>query len=90
MRKKLTVGLLLFTSSIAQAWDGVDYGSGSYVEIEKGHIVQQGETIEIFDHGEAKYKEVSVEKIEDSGRTVIVEVYDSEAEEYRTLEMEKE
>ena len=40
----------LFFPSLAAAWDGYDYESGSYVEIEKGNLVRDGEEIEYYDY----------------------------------------
>jgi hypothetical protein len=84
-----TVIIILFSFlQHVNAWDGYDYDKGCYVEIEKGNLVREGETIEIYDYGDGEYKDVDVESIDRYGSTVEIEVYDSEAGETRTLEME--
>jgi len=80
--------MLFFVISNANAWDGFDYEKGAYVEIEKGSLVREGETIEIYDYNDGEYKDVDVESIENYGSIVEVEVYDSETGETRIFEME--
>lgn len=75
---------LVLPIGLAIAWDGFDYEKGSYIEIEKGNLVREGETIEIYDYSDGTYKEVEVESVNSDE----VEVYDSESGEYRTFEME--
>ncbi len=76
------------SSFISFAWDGYDYEKGDYIEIEKGNLVREGETIEIYDYNDGEYKDVEVESIEKSGDSVEIEVYDYDTDEYRTFEME--
>ena len=85
--KKLVV-LLCLVSSPVLAWDGYDYDSGDYVEIDKGNLVRTGRDIEIYDYGDGEYHDVEVQDINRYGSRVEVEVYDYETGEYRTLEME--
>jgi hypothetical protein len=80
--------LFFVITSDANAWDGYDYEKGAYIEIEKGNLVREGETIEIYDYNDGEYKDVDVESIENYGSTVEVEVYDPETGETRILEME--
>ena len=82
----IIVFLLMFTS--IYSWDGFDYNSGSYIEIDEGNLVREGEYIEIYDYSDGSYKEVEVEDINDYGGSVEVEVYDYDTGEYRTFEME--
>ena len=79
---------LFFALQSANAWDGYDYEKGTYVEIDKGNLVREGETIEIYDYEDGEYNDVEVENIDNYGSTVEVEVYDSETGETRTLDME--
>jgi len=72
------------------AWDGYDYDSGSYIEIEKGNLVRTGRDIEIYDYGDGSYHDVAVEDINRYGSSVEVEAYDYETGEYRTFDMEDE
>ena len=39
--------LVLCLPSLSLAWEGYDWESGSYVEIEDGNLVREGEEIEI-------------------------------------------
>jgi hypothetical protein len=80
--------LLIITSTLAQAWDGYDYESGSYVEIDSGNLVRSGEEIEVYDYGAGEYKIVEVESISGSGSGVELEVYDPDTGDTRILEME--
>jgi Family of unknown function (DUF5334) len=86
-RLLLVVGFLL-VPALASAWDGYDYDSGSYIEIEKGNFVRSGNDIEVYDYGTGEYKDVEVESIQRNGETVEIEVYDSDTEDHRTFEME--
>ena len=86
--KYISIASFFLMPLIAQAWDGYDYESGSYVEIESGNLVRPGEDIEIYDYGTGEYKNVEVESISGSGSGTEVEVYDYDTGEYRTLEME--
>lgn len=74
----------------AQAADGFDYQSGTYIEIEEGNLVEEGEEIEYFDYESREYRYGDVESVQpsDSGSGSEVEVYDPESGEYRTFEME--
>jgi hypothetical protein len=83
--------LVLIAFSFLQstkAWDGYDYDKGTYVEIEKGNLVREGETIEIYDYEDGGYKDVEVESVDRYGSTVEVEVTDPETGETRTLDMD--
>lgn len=72
----------------ALAWDGYDYESGSYVEIDKGNLVRDGEEIEYYDYGSGEYRTGEVQDIQSSGSGAEVEVYDYDSGEYRTFEMD--
>ena len=87
MRFSILIYSLFFTSA-AMAWDGYDWDSGSFVEIESGNLVREGETIEIYDYNNGEYKDVEVESIDSSGFGTEVEVYDWDSGEYRTLDMD--
>ena len=85
----LVLVMLFFATSNANAWEGYDYEKGAYVEIEKGNLVREGETIEIYDYNDGEYKDVDVENIENHESSVEVEVYDPETGDTRMLEMDK-
>jgi len=79
---------ILVTASPALAWDGFDYNSGGYVEIEKGNLVRPGMDIEIYDYNTGNYHDVTVDSIQGSGAGVEVNVYDNTLGDYRTLDMD--
>ncbi len=85
----IVVIVAMLCASPALAWDGYDYESGNYIEIEKGNLVRPGEEIEYYDYGSGEYKYGDVESIESYGSFVEVEIYDHESGEYRTFEMDK-
>ena len=77
--------LFLLVSNASVAWDGYDYKSSAYIEIEKSHLVREGEAIEYYDDGSGEYKYGTVESINGYGSSVEVEVYDYDSGEYRTF-----
>ena len=85
----LIIGLLpIFLGSPVSAWEGYDYETGNYVEIEKGNLVRPGQDIEIYDYESGEYHDAEVQNIQGSGSGAEVEVYDSNTGEYRSFEME--
>lgn len=86
--KYIVTILVLILPTFSYAWDGYDYESGSYVEIDKGNLVRPGRDIEIYDYGTGEYKDVEVQSIRGSGSGAEVEVYDYDTGEYRTLDMD--
>jgi len=88
MKNILFTICLLFIPILASAWDGYDYESGNYIEIDKGNLVRSERDIEIYDYEAGEYKDVEVESIHRYGGSVEIEVYDGDAGEYRTFEME--
>lgn len=88
MKGTLFVLLMALGSGSALAWDGIDSDAGGAIEIEKGNLVRQGETIDFYDHDSGEYRSADVESISRYGSTVEVEVYDNDAGEYRTFEMD--
>lgn len=90
MRHTLVLCIAVFFGTSAFAWDGYDYQSGNYVEIEKGQLVRPGQEIEYYDYEKGEYRYGDVESITDSGSAIEVEVRDHESGEYRTFEMDKD
>ena len=89
--KKITANVLVSLAMLpiaALAWDGYDYESGSYVEIDEGNLVRAGKEIEYYDSESQEYRIVEVESIESNGSGATVEVYDYDSGEYRTFEMD--
>lgn len=85
--KKLFLATLLL-SAPAFAWDGYDYDSGSFVEIEKGNLVREGREIEFYDYGSGEYRTGTVNDISTLGSGASVEIQDNETGETRTLDMD--
>ena len=85
--KSLFASVFILLSVNVNAWEGYDWESGTYVEIEGGNLVRSGEDIEIYEYGKG-YSTVTVESISGSGSGAEVEVYDSSTGEYRTLDMD--
>ena len=83
MKKILVVTLLLFALP-SFAWEGFDYDTDDYIEIEKGNLVRPGRDIEIFDYSVGEYRDVRVESVSSDE----IEVYDYETDEYRTFDMD--
>ncbi|MEK1925054.1 MAG: DUF5334 family protein [Rhizobium giardinii] len=88
--KRLLLSIVAFAglSSSALAWDGYDWESRSYVEIEKGNLVREGNNIEIYDWDSGEYRDVTVEDMQSTGSGTELEVYDYESGDYRTFDME--
>jgi len=86
--KYLITAFLLVGSFNSYAWDGYDYETGSYVEIDKGNLVRSGEEIEVYDYDTSEYKNYEVESITGNGSGAELEVYDYDTGEYRTLDMD--
>ena len=75
---------LLTISSTANAWDGYDYNTGSYIEIESGNTVRAGNDIEIYDYNDGSYHDVEVQGFINDD----LEVYDYNTDSYRDLDMD--
>ena len=90
MHKVLIFIALVFIALPVNAWEGYDYESESYVEIEKGQLVRPGREIEYYDYGTGEYRYGDVESIQRYGSSIEVEIYDVESGDYRTLEMESD
>lgn len=88
MKFIITTFLLLTFSLNIYAWDGYDYETGSFVEIDKGNLVRTGEEIEVYSYNTGEYTSYEVESITSYGSGAEVEVYDYDTGEYRTLDMD--
>lgn len=90
MRKALILVALslLVAPATAFSWDGYDYDTGNYVEIESGNLMRTGNDIEIYDYEDGSYKDVEVTDITRYGSSVEIEVYDYESGKYRTFDMD--
>ena len=79
--------IMTLCSSNAFSWDGYDWGKGRYVEIEKGNLVREGETIDFYEYGNG-YGSMDIDSINKSGSHVEIEGTDNETGENRTFEMD--
>jgi len=81
----ILVLLLIFPLS-ANSWDGFDYDTGDYIEIDDSDSlsIKPGAVIQIFDYGYRDYHTVEIVSLNEA----YVEVYDEDTDEYRTFEME--
>jgi hypothetical protein len=84
----LASALLLASATPAIAWDGYDMDTGNYVEIDKGNLVREGSSAEVYDWDTGRYHDVEVKRINSYGSSVELEVYDYDTGEYRILEMD--
>jgi hypothetical protein len=71
-----------------RAWDGYDYDAGSFIEIEKGNLVREGNEIEFYDFSNGGYSQGTVESISEIGTNVEIEIIEDNASEPRTFEMD--
>jgi hypothetical protein len=83
-----SVALSVIANS-AFAWGGYGFEEGFSYDIKKGTPVQRGRLVEYLDWETGDFKYGEVTSIYDHGRTVEVEVYDSETDEFLMLEMGK-
>lgn len=84
--KNLLFLIIIFTLIISPAfpWEGYDVDTGSYIEIEKGNHVQEGNIIEVYEYDTGEYKDYEVQCINSDE----LELYDIESGEYKTFEMD--
>ena len=83
------LAVLLLSCPLVYAWDGFDYDSEDYIEVEDPKSVIPGRDIEIYDYSDGAYHDVDVISVVKSG-TVIIEVFDHNTGNYRSFEMEDE
>jgi hypothetical protein len=90
MKKKIFLMLtaMIFSVNIYADWNGYDWNTGNYVDIQSGSNVGVGQDIEIYDWDSGSYSDVEVTSINSTGYGAEVEVYDYSSGEYRTLDMD--
>jgi len=76
--------VLVFCPAHLWAWDGYDYDTGSYIEME--HPANPGADVEIYDYDDDTWHDVTVISINNHG--MVIEVFDHDTDDYRTFEME--
>jgi hypothetical protein len=69
------------------AWDGYDWDKGNSIEIEKGNLVREGETIDFYEYGRG-YATMDIDSIDRYGNHMEIEGIDNETGETRTFEMD--
>jgi hypothetical protein len=80
----IAICILLVSSNLLCAWDGYDYNSGSYIDIES----RDGTQIEFYDYEDGSYHTGEVEDWGWNGVNNELEVYDHDTGEYRTFDMD--
>jgi|APSaa5957512622_1039677.scaffolds.fasta_scaffold74497_2 hypothetical protein len=80
----IITSLLLFSFSLCLSWDGYDWESGEYIEIDKGNLVRNGEEIEVYHWEDGSYHEEEVQGMNGDE----LETYDYDAGEYNYYEMD--
>jgi len=81
------IAVFLFPAFL-HAWDGFDYDTGDYVEIDDQDSLKPGNQIIIYDYADQSYHEVEIISLSHPGKPEL-EVYDYDADEYRNFEMEE-
>lgn len=79
--------LLLLTFPLsAYSWDGFDYDTGDYIEIDDSdrRSIKPGTIIQIYDYDDRDHHTVEIMSVSATS----IEVYDQDADEYRIFEME--
>lgn len=85
---KLYILIFILYPFNVYGWSGYDWENGSYIEIEEGELVREGEEIEFYDYGDAEYKNIEIDSMNDYGTHVEIEGTDIENGEIRTFEMD--
>lgn len=80
--KKILI-IFCFIISPALAWDGYNFETGDYIEIDKGQLVRTGEEIEIYNYSTGEYEHKEVNNVYNN----TIETYDYETGEYETFDM---
>ena len=84
MKEIMIIITLTLLAPNSQAWDGFNHETGSYVDIEKGSLVREGNDIEIYDYGKGEYKTVEVTEFDGDE----VEYLDPDTGETMTIDMD--
>lgn len=72
----------------ALAWDGFDYKSMNFVDVEPGSTLSPGSDIDYFDFGSGEYKSGTVEDISSTGSGVEIEVQEDITLQTRIFDMD--
>jgi hypothetical protein len=86
----LIIILILIFPLTVFSWDGYDYETGNYIEIDDSDIraLAPGTIIQIYDNEDNNHHAVEIMSIIKSLDETNIEAYDQDTDEYRTFEME--
>lgn len=72
------------------SWDGFDYDTGNYIEIDDSDIssLASGVIIQIYDNEDSNHHTIEIMSIVKTLDETNIEAYDQDTGEYRTFEME--
>ena len=82
--------ILIFPLSVF-SWDGFDYETGNYIEIDDSDIssLATGAIIQIYDNKDNDHHTIEIMSIVKTSDETNIEAFDQDAGEYRTFEMEQ-
>jgi len=86
----LILVILLHFPLSAYSWDGFDYDTGDYIEIDDSEkpAIKPGTIIQIYDYEDRDHHTVEIMSVVKILTETNVEVFDLDTDEYRTFEME--
>jgi hypothetical protein len=81
--------ILIFPLSLF-SWDGIDYDTGNYIEIDDSDIpaITPSAVIKIYDNEDGNNHTVEIMSVVKTLDETNIEVFDQDTDEYRTFEME--
>ena len=81
--------ILLFPLSVF-SWDGFDYETGNYIEIDDSDIpsIVPGAAIQIYDNEDGNHHAVEIMSVVKTIDETNIEVFDHDTDEYRAFEIE--
>ncbi len=77
-------GIFILVQAALLGWDGYDYNSGEYIEIEKGNLVRRYKDIEVYHYGDGTYHDEEVQGFEGDE----LETYDYNTGEFHYYDMD--
>ncbi|MBD9414650.1 DUF5334 family protein [Pseudomonas sp. PDM16] len=86
MRAILLSTLLL--SGPVSAWQGQDLKTGANIDVDRGAVIRNGESIKFYDYGAGEYRTGRITGISFRKGVMDVEIHDEKSDQSRTLVME--
>jgi hypothetical protein len=82
--------LILFFPLSVFCWDGFDYDTGNYIEIDDLDIpvIAPGTVIQIYDNEDSNHHTIEIMSVVKTSDETNIEVFDQDTDEYRNFEME--